>query len=145
MSSLLRRSIAELVGTFALVFIGVGSGCAKYYPDANYALYGIATAHAIVLAVRITATMAISGGHRDAHPHRADRRGGCPCPRRPLLTAAGGVPAGREPARSEGRRLRGRAGAMARHPGGRAARRGRHEPPAGVRAGAGGRAVGGAH
>src|SRR5689334_3587336 len=57
MSSLLRRSIAELVGTFALVFIGVGSVCAKY------GLYGIATAHAIVLAVMITATMAISGGH----------------------------------------------------------------------------------
>jgi aquaporin Z len=63
MSSLLRRSIAEALGTFALVFIGVGSVASKYYPDANYGLYGIATAHAIVLAVMITATMAISGGH----------------------------------------------------------------------------------
>jgi MIP family channel proteins len=63
MPSLLRRSVAEFVGTFALVFIGVGSVAAKYYPDANYGIYGIATAHAIVLAVMVTATMAISGGH----------------------------------------------------------------------------------
>jgi len=63
MPSLLRRSIAEALGTFALIFIGVGSVAAKYYPDANYGVYGIATAHALVLAVMITATMAISGGH----------------------------------------------------------------------------------
>jgi MIP family channel proteins len=63
MPSLLRRSLAEALGTFALVFIGVGSVAAKYYPDANYGIYGIATAHAIVLAVMVTATMAVSGGH----------------------------------------------------------------------------------
>jgi aquaporin Z len=63
MPSLLRRSIAEAIGTFALIFIGVGSVAAKYYPDANYGVYGIATAHGLVLAVMITATMAISGGH----------------------------------------------------------------------------------
>ena len=63
MPSLLRRSIAEAIGTFGLIFIGVGSVAAKYYPDANYGVYGIATAHALVLAVMITATMAISGGH----------------------------------------------------------------------------------
>ena len=63
MPSLLRRSLAEALGTFALVFIGVGSVAAKYYPDANYGVFGIATAHAIVLAVMITATMAVSGGH----------------------------------------------------------------------------------
>jgi len=63
MPSLLRRSVAEALGTFALIFIGVGSVAAKYYPDANYGIFGIATAHAIVLSVMITATMAISGGH----------------------------------------------------------------------------------
>jgi len=63
MPSLLRRSIAEALGTFALIFIGVGSVAAKYYPDANYGIYGTATAHALVLAIMITATMAISGGH----------------------------------------------------------------------------------
>jgi aquaporin TIP len=63
MPSLLRRSIAEAIGTFGLTFIGVGSVAAKYYPDANYGVYGIATAHALVLAVMVSATMAISGGH----------------------------------------------------------------------------------
>ena len=63
MPSLLRRSLAESLGTFALIFIGVGSVASKYYPDANYGIFGIAMAHAIVLSVMITATMAISGGH----------------------------------------------------------------------------------
>ena len=39
MSSLLRRSLAEALGTFALVFIGVGVVAAKSYPDANYGIY----------------------------------------------------------------------------------------------------------
>ncbi|MBA3498436.1 MAG: aquaporin [Gemmatimonadales bacterium] len=63
MPSLLRRSLAELLGTFALVFIGVGSVASKYYPDADYGILGIAIAHAVVLSVMITATMAVSGGH----------------------------------------------------------------------------------
>jgi MIP family channel proteins len=63
MPSLLRRSLAEGVGTFALVFIGVGSVASTYYPDAKYGVLGIAIAHAVVLSVMITATMAISGGH----------------------------------------------------------------------------------
>jgi aquaporin TIP len=63
MPSLLRRSLAEGVGTFALVFIGVGSVASAYYPDAKYGVLGVAIAHAVVLSVMITATMAISGGH----------------------------------------------------------------------------------
>jgi aquaporin Z len=63
MSSLLRRSIAEAVGTFGLVFIGVGSVATTYYPDAKWGVLGIALAHAGVLSVMISATMAISGGH----------------------------------------------------------------------------------
>lgn len=63
MPSLLRRSVAEGVGTFALVFIGVGSVATTYYPDAKYGVLGIAIAHAMVLSVMVTATMAISGGH----------------------------------------------------------------------------------
>ena len=63
MPSLLRRSIAEGVGTFALVFIGVASIASTYYPDAKWGVLGIALAHAVVLSVMITATMAISGGH----------------------------------------------------------------------------------
>jgi MIP family channel proteins len=63
MSSLPRRSVAEALGTFALVFIGTAVVASKYYPDANYGVLGIAIAHAIVLSVMITATMSISGGH----------------------------------------------------------------------------------
>jgi aquaporin TIP len=64
MPSLLRRSLAEAVGTFALVFIGVGSVLvAKVYPGQSTGLLGIALAHSVVLSVMITATMAISGGH----------------------------------------------------------------------------------
>lgn len=63
MSSLPRRSIAEALGTFALVFIGTGVVASKFYPDANFGVFGIAVAHAIVLSVMITATMSISGGH----------------------------------------------------------------------------------
>jgi MIP family channel proteins len=63
MSSLLRRSLAEGIGTFALVFIGAGSVASKYFPDASYGFLGIAIAHGLVLAVMVTATMSISGGH----------------------------------------------------------------------------------
>jgi len=37
MPSLLRRSIAETLGTFALVFIGTAVIASKFYPDANFA------------------------------------------------------------------------------------------------------------
>jgi aquaporin TIP len=63
MPSLFRRSLAEALGTFALVFIGTGSVITKYFPDANYGVLGVAVAHALVLSVMITATMSISGGH----------------------------------------------------------------------------------
>ena len=63
MPSLLRRSLAEALGTFALVFIGAGSVVSKSSPRPNFGLLGIALAHAVVLSVMITATMAISGGH----------------------------------------------------------------------------------
>jgi aquaporin Z len=63
MSSLLRRSVAEAVGTFGFVFIGAGSVVAKSAPSAGYGLLGVALAHAVVLSVMITATMSISGGH----------------------------------------------------------------------------------
>jgi len=63
MPSLLRRSLAEALGTFALVFIGAGSVLSNFFTDARYGVLGIAIAHGVVLAVMVTATMAISGGH----------------------------------------------------------------------------------
>jgi aquaporin Z len=63
MPSLVRRSFAEALGTFVVVFIGAGSVAAKFYPDASYGVLGIAVAHGLALAVMITATMTISGGY----------------------------------------------------------------------------------
>jgi MIP family channel proteins len=63
MPSLFRRSLAELLGTFALVFVGVGSVVSKSFPDAAYGIFGVAVTHGLVLAVMVTALMGISGGH----------------------------------------------------------------------------------
>ena len=63
MPSLFRRSLAEFIGTFALVFIGAGSVASKYFPEATYGIFGVAVAHGLVLAVMVTAFMGISGGH----------------------------------------------------------------------------------
>lgn len=53
----LKALIAEAVGTFALVFVGVGA-------IANEAgLVGVALAHGLTIAVMVAATAAISGGH----------------------------------------------------------------------------------
>ena len=63
MPSLFRRSFAELLGTFALVFIGAGAVASKYFPEATYGIFGVAVAHGLVLAVMVTALLGISGGH----------------------------------------------------------------------------------
>jgi len=55
--SMQSRLICELIGTFALTFIGAGS----IMMGAD--LTTIALAHGVVLAVVVTATMNISGGH----------------------------------------------------------------------------------
>lgn len=54
----LRRGAAELVGAFALVFVGMS---AIAVPGAN--LVGIALAHGLVIAVMASAVGHISGGH----------------------------------------------------------------------------------
>ncbi|MFL5403008.1 MAG: MIP/aquaporin family protein [Gemmatimonadales bacterium] len=61
MPSLFRRSLAEALGTFALVFIGAGSVLTNSF--SNSGTLGVAIAHGVVLAVMVSATMAISGGH----------------------------------------------------------------------------------
>lgn len=63
MPSLARRAVAEVYGTFALIFFGCGAVVMESFPTARYGLIGIALVHAIVLSVAISATMAISGGH----------------------------------------------------------------------------------
>lgn len=55
--SLAKRCVAEFIGTFALIFVGVG---AIYN---NPGLLGVALAHGLTIAVMVSATGAISGGH----------------------------------------------------------------------------------
>jgi MIP family channel proteins len=50
--------IAEAIGTFALIFVGVGS----IHASPNN-LLAVAFAHGVTIAVFVTATMQISGGH----------------------------------------------------------------------------------
>ncbi len=58
-----RRFVAELIGTFTLVFFGCAAVITNAYPGANFGLLGIAWVHAIALAIGVTMTMNISGGH----------------------------------------------------------------------------------
>jgi glycerol uptake facilitator-like aquaporin len=53
----LSQCIAEAVGTFALIFIGIGA------INANPGLLGVALAHGLTIAVMVSATGHISGGH----------------------------------------------------------------------------------
>jgi MIP family channel proteins len=56
-SKLFKQCVAEFIGTFALIFIGVG---AIYH---NAGLLAVALAHGLTIAVMASATGAISGGH----------------------------------------------------------------------------------
>jgi MIP family channel proteins len=55
--ALWKPCAAEFIGTFALIFIGVGS----IHNDPG--LLGVALAHGLTIAVMVSATGAISGGH----------------------------------------------------------------------------------
>jgi MIP family channel proteins len=63
MTSLIRRALAEAFATFGFVFLGVGAAVASFFPGVSYGLLGIALVHGLAIAVMISATMAISGGH----------------------------------------------------------------------------------
>jgi MIP family channel proteins len=58
----LRRSAAEFIGTFALIFIGAGAILAAG-PTAEPGVVGIALAHGLAIAVMVSAVGHISGGH----------------------------------------------------------------------------------
>ncbi len=55
--------IAEFIGTFALVFVGVGAIAADTMTEGALGLTGIALAHGLTIAVFASATGAVSGGH----------------------------------------------------------------------------------
>ncbi|MGH3071456.1 MAG: MIP family channel protein [Gaiellaceae bacterium] len=54
----LRRAVAEFVGTFTLIFVGVGS-----IVFANSGLVGVALAHGLAIGIMASAVGHISGGH----------------------------------------------------------------------------------
>ncbi len=55
--------VAEAIGTFALTFIGAGAILTTSFNDGAPGLVGIAIAHGLILAIVVSATMNISGGH----------------------------------------------------------------------------------
>lgn len=58
-----KALIAEFIGTFTLIFIGVGAIAANSISSGSSGLTGIALAHGLAIAVMVSATAAISGGH----------------------------------------------------------------------------------
>jgi MIP family channel proteins len=63
MRPLAPRVLAEMFGAFVLIFFGTGSVVMNSFPNGQYGVFGIGMAHALALAIGITATMSISGGH----------------------------------------------------------------------------------
>ena len=63
MHQMTRRLVAEFFGTFMLVFFGAGAVLTTNFPKADFGLLGIALAYGLAMAIGVTATMAVSGGH----------------------------------------------------------------------------------
>ena len=59
----IREELAELVGTFTLVFIGAGAMALAVAGTSSAGLVGVALAHGLALVVIVFAWGAISGGH----------------------------------------------------------------------------------
>src|ERR1051325_10234013 len=62
-ASLLKQCVAEFIGTFALIFIGVGVIANHTELSGNAGLLAVAIAHGFTIAVMVAATAGISGGH----------------------------------------------------------------------------------
>ena len=62
-----QKLVAEFLGTFALIFFGVGSICADQMLKAGnpggLGLLGIAVAHGLAIGIMVTAVGHVSGGH----------------------------------------------------------------------------------
>lgn len=61
MRDALRHSVAEFIGTFALVFIGGGAIIVSRASGGTIGLLEIALAHGLVLAIMVSALMRVSG------------------------------------------------------------------------------------
>jgi aquaporin TIP len=58
-----KAYVAEFIGTFTLIFVGVGSIVADYVTGCASGLFGVALAHGLAIGVMVSATAAVSGGH----------------------------------------------------------------------------------
>jgi MIP family channel proteins len=58
-----KHFIAEFIGTFALVFVGGGAIMMAQHTGNPAGLLQIALAHGLILALMVSATMNVSGGH----------------------------------------------------------------------------------
>ena len=64
-----QKLVAEFIGTFALIFFGVGSICADQFLRASsngqvgLGLLGIALAHGLAIGIMVSSLGHISGGH----------------------------------------------------------------------------------
>lgn len=58
-----KALVAEFIGTFALIFVGVGAIAGNFMNGGQTGLTGIALAHGLTIAVMASATAAVSGGH----------------------------------------------------------------------------------
>ncbi len=58
-----KALVAEFIGTFTLIFVGVGAIASDAMTGHMLGLTGIALAHGLAIAVMVSATAAVSGGH----------------------------------------------------------------------------------
>jgi MIP family channel proteins len=58
-----RYFVAEFVGVFALVFVGGGAIMMAQRTNSGAGLLAVAVAHGLILALMVSATMFVSGGH----------------------------------------------------------------------------------
>lgn len=63
MADTTRNLTCEFIGTFTLTFIGAGAILTTTWTGGQPGLVGIAIAHGLALAIAVSATMNISGGH----------------------------------------------------------------------------------
>ncbi len=59
----IKALVAEFIGTFTLIFIGVGAICGDVMTGHMLGITGIALAHGLAIGVMVSATAAVSGGH----------------------------------------------------------------------------------
>jgi glycerol uptake facilitator protein len=63
MKKLFREMVAELIGTFILIFLGLGAGMSAVYTDSLVGLFQIASVWIIAVTLGITTTASVSGAH----------------------------------------------------------------------------------